>query len=126
MRFQAVCLLICTTLISCLAHADGYQAVRIVAPEPDATVHDNSGNLAVTVEVLPPLRAEAGDRLTLLLDGKAVASGFEQRFELTGIDRGRHTLRVQVKAADGTILATSPPVKFQMWRASRLFRGRAN
>lgn len=37
MRSQAVCVLTCTALISCFAYADGYQAVRIVAPEPDVS-----------------------------------------------------------------------------------------
>jgi hypothetical protein len=126
LRSHVVRVLICTALISCFAYADGDQILRIVAPKPDTTVHDNRGNLGVTVAVSPPLHAGAGDRLTLLLDGKAVASGSGQRFELKGIDRGSHTLRVQLKAADGRVIDASPPVRFYMWRASRLFRDRAN
>lgn len=123
MRVQAVYVLICATLISCLAHADGHQSVRIVSPEPDATVHDNNGDLTVMVEVSPPLHAETGDYLAVLLDGKAAAKGTTNFFELKSIDRGSHTLRVRVKAADGTVIASSPTLKFFMWRASRLFRG---
>lgn len=119
-----ICVLICTALVTFPVYAGGYQSVRIVAPESETTVHDNNGNLAVTVEVSPLLHAEVGDRLILLLDGNAVASGHDQYFELTAIDRGSHTLRARVKAADGSTLATSPPVKFYMWRASRLFRNR--
>ena len=126
MRLQAAPALICAALISCLACAEGYGAVTIVTPEPDATVHDNNGNLTVTVEVAPGLNAEAGEQLTLLLDGQAVASGLRQHFELEGIDRGTHTLQAEVNAADGTVRATSPQVTFHMWRASRLFRGRTN
>lgn len=125
LRSQAIYMLFCTALISRIAHADIYQSVRIVAPKPETTVHDNNGNIAVIIAVSPPLRAEAGDRLTLLLDGKRVASGLDQHFELKDIVRGSHTLRVRVRAADGTVLATSPPVKFYMWRASRLFPNRA-
>jgi hypothetical protein len=116
--------LACSVLISCFAHADAYRAVRIVAPKPDATVHDNSGNLAVTVAVSPPLRADSGDHLALQLDGRVVSSGFVRRFELAGIDRGSHTLRAQVIGADGSVIASSPPVIFHMWQASRLFPGR--
>ena len=126
MRCRAAPVLICAALISCLAYAGSYGGVRIVAPEPDTTVHDNNGNLTVTVEVSPGLDAAGGDQLTLLLDDQAVASGFRQNFELEGIDRGMHTLQAQVNAADGTVRATSPPVTFYMWRASRLFRGRTN
>ena len=123
-RFQAALMLICSALISYPAHAGGYQAVRIVAPESEQTVHDNSGNLAVTVAVSPPLRTGVGDRLLLQLDGKTVASGSGQRFELKNIDRGTHTLQARVKGADGTVFATSPQVVFHMWQASRLFRNR--
>jgi hypothetical protein len=125
LRSLAICMLFCTALIPRIAHADVYQSVRIIAPKPETTVHDNNGNIAVTVAVSPPLRAGAGDRLTLLLDGKSVASGTALSYELKDIVRGSHTLRVRVKAADGTALATSPPVKFHMWRASRLFPDRA-
>ena len=45
-RFQAALMLICFSLIAYPALAEGYQAVRIVAPESEQTVHDNSGNLA--------------------------------------------------------------------------------
>jgi len=114
----------CVVLFSYLAHAEDHQTVRIVAPKPESTVHDNSGNLAVTVSVSLQLRAEAGDTLTLLLDGKVVASGTLRHFELKGVDRGSHTLQAQVNAADGKVLATSPQVIFHMWRASRLFRNR--
>jgi hypothetical protein len=125
MRTLAICLLICTVLASSFAHADGYQSVQIIAPEPEATVHDNNGNLAVRIKIVPPLRAAAGDRLAILLDGKTVAGGAAQSYELTAIDRGSHTLQVRVKTAEGRVLVTSPPVKFHMWRASRLFRDRA-
>ena len=54
-RSHVVRVLMCTAFISCFAYVDGYQNLRIVAPKPDATVHDNSGNLVVTVAVLPPL-----------------------------------------------------------------------
>lgn len=123
MRYKFV-LMICAMLVVCLAHAEGYQSVRIVAPDPESTVHDNNGNLAVAVSVSPPLRAATGDTLTLLLDGKVAASGSLRHFELQGIDRGSHTLQAQVNAADGTVLISSSQVIFHMRHASRLFRDR--
>jgi hypothetical protein len=116
--------LISTALISSLSYAGNYQAVRIVTPEPETTIHDNNGNLAVTVAVSPPLHAGAGDRLVLLLDDKVVARGTERQFVLKGIDRGSHTLNAQVISADGKLLAASPQVIFHMWQASLLFRNR--
>jgi hypothetical protein len=63
LRSHVVRLLICTAFISCFAYAGGYHNLRIVAPGPDETVHDNSGNLVVTIAISLPLHAEAGDRL---------------------------------------------------------------
>ncbi len=101
-----------------------YEAVRIVAPAQDATVHDNQGNVEVAVEVMPALRAAAGDRIVLLLDGRIAASGAKARFRLTGVDRGTHTLQAQVTAADGAVLLASAETAFHLWQASRLFPGR--
>ena len=124
MRSPTFLMLICAASMSCAALARDYQSVRIVAPKPDATVHDNSGRLSVTLALRPPLDRKAGDRIVLLLDGKPVAHGTEVRFELAGVDRGSHRLQAQITAADGTVLVASPLVAFQMWRASRLFPGR--
>jgi hypothetical protein len=121
LRFQVVLMLISAASIAVPAYAYGNQAVRIVAPKPGVTVHSNSGNLAVTVAVSPPL-TKFGGHLSLLLDGKTVARGTGQHFVLKGIERGGHTLRLEVNAADGTVLATSPQLTFQMWRASRFFQ----
>ena len=119
-----ILLLACAALISGAACAQSEQTITIVAPQPETTIHDNNGNLTVTVAVSPPPHLEAGERLTLLLDGTAVAGGARQRFELENIDRGSHTLQAQVNAADGSVIAASAPVTFYMWRASRLFPNR--
>jgi hypothetical protein len=120
-RFVA---LACVVALCGFAYARAYDAVRIVSPAEDETVHDNSGNVAVTVSVSPPLDVKAGDRILLLLDGRAVASGGMTRFELKGVERGTHDLQAQVAAPDGSILGASTIVAFHMWRASRLFPGR--
>ena len=117
---------LCAALVSGGMQASGYETLRISAPAEDETVHNNEGNVAVAVELSPPLRIAAGERIVLLLDGAVVASGSAQRFELTGIDRGTHSLRARVAAADGSAVAESATVTFHLWRASRLFPGRRN
>jgi hypothetical protein len=62
--------------------------------------------------------------MILLLDGRAVATTTKSDYMLTGLDRGAHTLTVQVTNAHGNVLATSEQVTFYMWRASRLFPNR--
>jgi hypothetical protein len=118
--------LVCVLFLSDCAYASGVQNLRIVAPQSGSTVHDNPGNLSVTISVVPPLHAASGERFVLLLDGRVVASGAGQHFDLVGIDRGSHLLRAQMQDPDGRILARSAPVKFYMWRASRLFRNRTD
>lgn len=112
LRSLVIRVLICAALISCSAYACSYQSVRIVDPEPKKTAHDNSGNLAVVIAVSPPLRREGGDNFALLFDVKVVASGVALKYKLTAIGRGSHTLQVRLKAHDGSILATLPPVEF--------------
>jgi len=114
----------CAPAFALAGDTAGYAAVRIVAPRDDATVHDNQGTLDVSVDVSPPLRPDTGDRIVLLLDGTAVASGAEARIRLTDVERGSHTLQAQVVAAGGALLLASPQTRFHMWRASRLFPGR--
>ena len=123
MRIPMVIAVIGAMLVASPVHAQDYESVNIVAPVPETTVHDNNGNVSVKVAVTPALRP--GDHFTLLLDGQDVASGSSRRFKLTSIDRGAHTLQVQVQAADGTVLVSSQPVQFYMWEAARRFPGRA-
>jgi hypothetical protein len=106
------------------AHAADHGVARIVAPGDGATLHDNRGRIAVVVAVEPALRAAAGERVELLLDGQVAASEARGRLALTGVERGTHTLVARVTAPDGTVRAVSPPVTFHLWHASRLFPGR--
>ena len=117
-------LMLYTVLLPLPSYAESDLAVRIVAPAPETTIHDNDGNLAVEVAITPLPDTTAVDQLTLLMDGTAVAKGRALSFELNNIDRGSHTLEVRVYAANGKLLATSPPVVFHMWRASLLFKNR--
>ncbi len=130
MRWRAEILLVlvagCAPAFAWAGDTAGHDTVRIIVPQDDATVHDNEGNLDVSVKVSPPLRSDAGEQIVLLLDGRVVASGTEVRIRLTGVDRGIHTLQAQVATADGTLLLASPVTSFYMWRASGLHRGRKN
>ncbi len=124
MRTPAVFLLVCAALLPCPAYAGNYESVQVVSPQPEETIHNNNGDVEVTVSASPSLNHATGDRYTLLLDGAVVASGTRGHFSLTNIDRGAHTLVVQVVSADGAVLVASEPLTFHMWRASRLFPNR--
>ena len=116
----------CASAFAWAGDTVGYDTVRIIVPQDHATVHDNEGNLDVSVEVSPPLRSDAGNHIVFLLDGRTVASGTDLRIRLTKVDRGTHTLQAQVATANGALLLASPVTSFYMWRASRLHPGRKN
>jgi hypothetical protein len=102
------------------AQPAGAPALTVTAPRSDETIHDNNGTLAVTVSLQGAALGE-GRRLRALIDGQPY--GGDQStlgFSLNDIDRGEHTLQVQLIDANGVVLATSIPVRFHMWRASAL------
>lgn len=124
MRVLIAFVLACCLAIAGAADEGAYNMVRIVSPQAEETVHDNNGDVAVTVEVSSPLRIERGDRIALRLDGKILAMESSGQFSLTGLDRGSHTLQALVLAADGSVLAASAETTFYLWHASRLFPNR--
>ena len=115
--------LIALSLLAVLtwAQSTGYQILRIVMPEAEEVVHDNDGAVTVVIQLSPALRSIEGHRLKVLLDDRVVSEGSQQTFALTAIERGTHSVQAQVTAADGSVLITSAPTTFHMWRASRLF-----
>lgn len=93
-----------------------YQSLKIVKPQPEETVRNNSGDVEVVVSSEPPL--QAGDKLVVLLDGKA--AGEPQAgtsMTLQNVDRGTHQLQIHVVDMQGKTLNTSDPVTFFMHRA---------
>lgn len=101
-----------------------YDSIAVVKPAGGSTVFNNAGNVAVTVAVSPALRARAGDRIALILDGRQISVRSATRFQLSGITRGEHTLEAQVVDSGGNALISSNPLKFYLWQASRLFPSR--
>lgn len=109
--------------LSLIAQAALAANIRIVNPQNEETVHDNSGNVTVVVQ------AELRDRqqVRLLLDGMPAAPDSEDKtFELSGIDRGEHTLEAMLLNDRNEVVAKSGPVTFYMWQASRKFPSRNN
>lgn len=95
--------------------------IEILSPQHEETIHDNEGNVEVTV------RAELGrdQRIRVLMDGVPAAPESESRtIPITHVERGEHTLKAQVVNERGHVVAESKPVTFYMWQASALFPGR--
>lgn len=100
----------------------GYDSVAIVQPANDESIVNTGGDFSVSVRTTPPL--QTGHSVRLLLDGAAYAStGADGSFSLSNIDRGSHTLQVQVIGEDGAILGASSTITVHVRRPGRRFPG---
>lgn len=94
-----------------------YNVLRILVPQPDAAIRDNTGNLIVSVNSEPKLFPQHSYRL--LLDGKQVGEvGSSPVFPLLNIDRGTHQLAVEIVDQQGRIIERTPNQPFHMLRIS--------
>lgn len=94
-----------------------YQLLRILAPEPDATIRDVQGNLIVTVTNDPAL--QPGHSYRLLLDGAPYGvAGRSPVFSLNNIDRGTHQLSIEIVDQYGRVAERTPNQPFHMLRIS--------
>lgn len=102
-----------------------YSLLRILVPQPDATIRDNAGNLIVSVNSDPGLFPEHSYRL--LLDGVQVGkAGNSPVFPLENIDRGTHQLAVEIIDPQGRIIERTPSQPFHMLRISQAQKRRVN
>lgn len=118
LRALALCLLLALGAAP-LAHA---AEIAIVQPASEQTVHSNAGDVPVEVRVSG---AAPASRVRLIVDGATQPGEHEAgAIMLRGLDRGTHVVRAELLGADGAVLATSQPVTFYLWHASRLFHHR--
>jgi len=84
-----------------------YQLLRILVPEPDASVHNASGDLIVTATSEPGLLP--GHSYRLLLDGQVQGEPSRSPvFPLQHVDRGTHLLAVEIIDAAGLTVGAHP------------------
>ncbi|WP_459742695.1 DUF4124 domain-containing protein [Pseudomonas sp. 3A(2025)] len=102
-----------------------YELLRILVPEPDATLRNMEGNLIVTVSSDPAL--QEGHAYRLLLDGQPVGEpGRSPVFPLSNIDRGTHQLSVEILDQNGQLLEKTPNQPFHLQRQSLTQKRQAN
>ncbi|MGF6556273.1 hypothetical protein ABIA48_002653 [Pseudomonas sp. S30_BP2TU TE3576] len=94
-----------------------YDVLRILVPEPDATIHSGAGEVIVSTTNEPAL--QPGHHYRLLLDGQPTAEpGPSPVFPLSNIDRGSHTLSVEILDEQGRIVERTASQPFHMQRTS--------
>ncbi|WP_223452964.1 MULTISPECIES: DUF4124 domain-containing protein [unclassified Pseudomonas] len=94
-----------------------YDMLRVLVPEPDATIRSSAGELIVSITSEPGL--QRGHRYRLLLDGQPTAEpGPSPVFALSNIDRGSHNLSVEILDEHGRIAERTANQPFHMLRIS--------
>lgn len=94
-----------------------YEMLRVLVPEPDATIRSTAGELIVSVTSEPGL--QQGHRYRLLLDGQPTAEpGPSPVFALNNIDRGSHHLSVEILDEQGRTVERTANQPFHMQRIS--------
>ncbi|MDB6445924.1 DUF4124 domain-containing protein [Pseudomonas sp. 21TX0197] len=94
-----------------------YEMLRLLIPEPDATIRSTAGELIVTATSEPGLKK--GHRYRLLLDGQPTGEpGPSPVFALSNIDRGTHHLAVEILDEQDRIVERTANQPFHMQRTS--------
>lgn len=94
-----------------------YDMLRVLVPEPDATIRSSGGELIVSITSEPAL--QEGHRYRLLLDGQPTGEpGLSPVFPLSNIDRGSHHLSAEILDADGRTVERTANQPFHMLRIS--------
>jgi len=93
-----------------------YTLLRIIVPEPDVTLTNGTGDVIVTASSEPGL--QPGHAYRLQLDGKPAGEGRSPVFPLTNLDRGTHTLAVEILDAQGRILERTPSQPLHVQKVS--------
>ena len=96
-------------------------SIRITTPLQDATVRDNQGIIPVAFTTSP--MPEDDFSYQMYLDGKPWYEPFSgQNVFLSNVDRGTHTIHVQLLNSQGGSLGQSNSVTFHLHRTSILRR----
>ena len=94
-----------------------YDMLRVLVPEPDATIRSSAGELIVSITSEPGL--QPGHRYRLLLDGQPTAEpGPSPVFALSNIDRGSHQLSIEILDEQGRTVERTANQPFHMQRIS--------
>lgn len=97
------------------------QQVTLINLANDQTIRNNQGNFTIKVELTR--KAHIGEQLQLLLDGTNYnAPQTQTQWQLKNIDRGTHTLQIQV-VKSGKVIALSDLTTVHLHRTSRNNRG---
>jgi hypothetical protein len=92
-----------------------YKDLRIIQPADQQTILNNKqGDITIKIAVQPKL--QNNHKFQLLLDGKVLLVQKQAVFKLNNIDRGTHTLQMQVIDKQNKILINSSAITIYVQR----------
>lgn len=97
----------------------GYKKVRISTPEHDQTIPPGQQEVEVELVLTPEL--QSGHKVQVIFDGKQWGNPVPSTtFTLTSLNRGAHTISMEIKDEKNKTVARSNSVTFHVKRPSRL------
>ncbi|WP_220719413.1 DUF4124 domain-containing protein [Agarivorans litoreus] len=98
--------------------------VNITSPSHEQTIRDNEGKISISASSTPLPLNSMGYKLVLdgVPQGQITKMG---SFQLTNIDRGAHTIQVQLVDDSGKEIASSKPITVFLHRANAFGAGAA-
>jgi hypothetical protein len=101
-----------------------YTKFSIMQPKNDYTIWDNSGAIPVSLKLEPPLDTENGHSIWVYVDGSAVVRKSQSLVQpLSGIDRGTHKIRAEVRDEKRKTLKRTQNITVHLKRATAIPRG---
>ncbi|MEW5757615.1 MAG: DUF4124 domain-containing protein [Pseudomonadota bacterium] len=99
-----------------------YRRLVITSPAQDEAVRSNSGDLTVSTQVEPALDVTSGHRMRVYLDGQEMTAVEASSVTLSNVERGTHSVRVEIIDANNTPLKSSETHTFHLLRAAKPIR----
>lgn len=97
------------------APAARYERLTITSPQNDGTAEDGTGDVQVEAALAPAL--QVGHQVRLRVDGSVHGRpGTGLSWQLRNMDRGSHTLQVEVLDQDGRVVIRSKAVTVHVFR----------
>jgi len=88
--------------------ASSYESLQITNPVAGTVIHRGmTGNFSVMSSLKPAL--QEGDEVVLLINGQTFSQGSNTSWQLNNIDRGEHSLQVQVRNIETQEVQISSP-----------------
>jgi hypothetical protein len=92
-----------------------YTSFTILQPGNDVTIWDNQGSIPLSLKLEPGLDTANGHGVWVYVDGKAVVRQSPSLVQpISGIDRGTHTVRAEIRDKTGRVLMRTKTINVHL------------